>query len=94
MMPDSTAAAAWLFGTEPTDRALAGWHDRTWIALGTHAMLAKPYQPMARWLPCGYAMRWFRETSPAAAGRRRRPAPSPPGLACLRATWRRRGPRG
>ena len=26
---------------------------------------------------------------PAAAGRSRRPAPSPPGLACLRATWRR-----
>ena len=63
MDPHLTAAAL-LMAAEPSDRALAGWHDRIWIALGTHAMLAKPHQPMARWLPCGWSWRWFEETSP------------------------------
>jgi hypothetical protein len=61
------AAVALLLGTEPTDRALMGWHDRVWIALGANAMFAKPYQPLARWLPCGYTMRWYDETPPRAA---------------------------
>lgn len=63
-MDPHLTAAGWLMAAEPTDRALAGWHNRVWIALGTNAMFAKPYQPVARWLPCGWTMRWFAETGP------------------------------
>ena len=63
MMPEHIAAAAWLFGTEPTDRALAGWRPRVWLDLGT-GVYAKEWAGLARSAPCRYSRAWFEETRP------------------------------
>jgi hypothetical protein len=58
-MDGHTIAAAWLFGTESTDRALHGWRPRVYIALGGNAMFAKEWAGLARWAPVRYAWAWF-----------------------------------
>jgi hypothetical protein len=58
-MGGNTTAAAWLFGTEPTDRALAGWRPRVWIALGRNAMFAKEWAELARFAPVRHGWAWF-----------------------------------
>lgn len=61
-MPDQVAALAWLFGTEPTDRALAGWQPRVWLDLG-NGQYAKEWRDLARWAPCGYSWQWWEQTT-------------------------------
>jgi len=56
-MDEHSAAVGWLFGTEPTDRALAGWRPRVWLDLGT-AVPAKEWQPVLRYAPCRYGLDW------------------------------------
>ena len=58
-MDEHSTAVALLFSVEPTDRALAGWHEWPWIALGSNAIYAKAWQPVAQWAPCKWTMRWY-----------------------------------
>jgi hypothetical protein len=57
-MDGHTSAVAWLFGTEPSDRALTGWRPRVWIALGRNAMMAKEWAGLARFAPVRYGWAW------------------------------------
>jgi hypothetical protein len=57
MMPENVAAVAWLFGTEPTDRALTGWRPRVWVDLG-NGQYHKEWWELARRAPCRYSMAW------------------------------------
>lgn len=60
-MDEHMTAVALLWSVEPTDRALAGWRPRVWIALDT-AIFAKEWQELAQRAPSRWAMRWFEET--------------------------------
>jgi len=55
-------AFALLWGTEPTDRALAGWRPPVWLGLGDRAIYRKEWQPMSRWAPCRWTMQRYEET--------------------------------
>jgi hypothetical protein len=59
VMDPNLAAVGWLWGTEPTDRALAGWHPPVWLALGSNAIFRKEWAELSRWAPCGYSWQWF-----------------------------------
>lgn len=62
VMDEHAAAVGWLFGTTPTDRALAGWRPRVWIALGNGVMPAKEWAPVLRYAPCRYGIAWREDT--------------------------------
>ena len=57
-MDEHAAAVGWLFGTEPTDRALAGWQPRVWIAFGNCVAPAKEWSDVLRYVPCKYGIAW------------------------------------
>ncbi len=57
-MDEHAAAVGWLFGTTPTDRALAGWHPRVWLDLGT-AVPAKEWASVLKYVPCKYGIAWL-----------------------------------
>ena len=65
MTDEHSAAVAWMFGTEPTDRALRGWQPRVWIALGNGVMPAKEWQPVLRYAPCRYGIAWWHKATGA-----------------------------
>lgn len=61
MTGEHSAAVGWLFGTEPTDRALAGWRPRVWLDLGT-AVPAKEWAPVLKYAPCRWGIAWREQT--------------------------------
>ena len=64
-MPEHTAAAAWLFGSVPTDRALSGWCPPVWIDLG-NGQFRKEWRELSRWAPCRWSIAWHESVTPPA----------------------------
>ena len=59
---EHSAAVALLFGTEPTDRALAGRCPRVWIALGGDMVMpAKEWAAALKHVPSKYGIEWRRQ---------------------------------
>jgi hypothetical protein len=78
VMDGHTTAVTLLFSTEPTDRALQGWHPPAWLALGTNAIYRKEWAELARWAPCGYTWDWYKAvTGPPPGGSELRPRDEP-----------------
>jgi hypothetical protein len=69
VMDPNLAAVGWLWGTEPTDRALAGWQPRTWLALGGGMVMPhKEMRDVLRYAPCRYGMAWREAVSASLPG--------------------------